>query len=92
MLLYIEGLFNMVRGNQVLLLVGVLMFPAAYLIANEKKVGWTLGIATSLIAIAIRLLAIGPGLNVLFALIFPVVLAALLLRPTSREYQKIWFK
>ncbi len=92
MLLYIEGLFNMVRGNQLLLLVGVLMFPAAYLIANEKKIGWVLGIATSLIAIAIRVVAIGPGLNVLFALIFPVVLATLLLHPTSREYQKIWFK
>ena len=92
MLLYIEGLFNMVRGSQLLLLVGVLMFPAAYLIANEKKIGWTLGIATSLIAIAIRVLAIGPGLNVLFALIFPVVLATLLLHQTSREYQKIWFK
>jgi len=92
MLLYIEGLFNMVRGSQLLLLVGVLMFPAAYLIANEKKTGWTLGIATSLIAIAIRVVTIGLGLNVLFALIFPVVLATLLLHPTSREYQKIWFK
>jgi len=40
MLLYIEGVFNMVRSNQLLLLVGLLMFPAGYLIANDKKIGW----------------------------------------------------
>ncbi len=92
MLLYIEGVFNMVRSNQLLLLMGILMFPAAYLIANEKKIGWILGVFASLTAIAIRIMVIGLGLNLLFALIFPIVLATLLLHPTSREYQKIWFK
>ncbi len=92
MLLYIEGVFNMVRGNQLLLVMGILMFPAAYLIANEKKIGWILGVFSSLAAIAIRIMFIELGLNLLFTLIFPIVLATLLLHPTSREYQKIWFK
>ena len=89
MLLYIEGVFNMIRNNQLLLLVGLLMFPAGYLIANEKKIGWKLGVITSIAAIIIRIVGYG---NFLFSLIFPVVLAALLLHPTSREYQKIWFQ
>ncbi len=92
MLLYIEGVFNMVRGNQLLLVMGILMFPAAYLIANEKKIGWILGVFSSLAAIAIRIMFIELDLNLLFTLIFPIVLATLLLHPTSREYQKIWFK
>ena len=89
MLLYIEGVFNMIRNNQLLLLVGLLMFPAGYLIANDKKIGWKLGVIASIAAIIIRIVGYG---NFLFSLIFPVVLAALLLPPTSREYQKIWFK
>ena len=92
MLLYIEGVCNMVRGTQLLLVMGILMFPAAYLIANEKKIGWILGVFSSLAAIAIRIMFIELGLNLLFSLIFPIVLATLLLHPTSREYQKIWFK
>jgi len=89
MLLYIEGVFNMIRNNQLLLLVGLLMFPAGYLIANDKKIGWKLGVIASIAAIIIRIVGYG---NFLFSLIFPVVLAALLLHATSREYQKIWFK
>ncbi|MBD35145.1 MAG: hypothetical protein CL512_00055 [Actinobacteria bacterium] len=89
MLLYIEGVFNMIRNNQLLLLVGLLMFPAGYLIANDKKIGWKLGVTASIAAIIIRIVGYG---NFLFSLIFPVVLAALLLHPTSREHQKIWFK
>ena len=72
MLLYIEGVFNMIRNNQLLLLVGLLMFPAGYLIANDKKIGWKLGVIASIAAIIIRIVGYG---NFLFSLIFPVVLA-----------------
>ena len=89
MLLYIEGLFNLVRG-QALFVVGVIMFPAAWAIANNKRWGWRLGVGAAALSVLIRLLA--SPMNLAFALLFPVVLLALLLHPQSREHQKIWFE
>ncbi len=93
MLLYIEGLFNLVRG-QTLFVVGITMFPAAWAIANNKRWGWRLGVAAAVLAILIRLALYGLAspVNLAFALLFPVVLLALLLHPQSREHQKIWFE
>ncbi|GIS99836.1 MAG: hypothetical protein CM1200mP26_15490 [Acidimicrobiales bacterium] len=51
MLLYIEGLFNLVRG-QSLFLVGIFMFPAAWAIANDKRWGWRLGVGSAAVAIS----------------------------------------
>ena len=93
MLLYIEGLFNLVRGTE-LMFIGLAMFPAAYAIANDKKWGWRLGVATAAIAILLRLVSIASyGLTptVLLILVFPVALFALLVHPSSREHQRLWF-
>lgn len=93
MLLYIEGLFNLVRG-QALFVVGVIMFPAAWAIANNKRWGWRLGVGAAALSVLIRLAWYGLAspMNLAFALLFPVVLLALLLHPQSREHQKIWFE
>ncbi len=90
MLLYIEGFFSLVRGSTDLLL-GLLMFPSGYLVANDKKVGWQIAVVVSALAIVARIRIYGFGSSLLIALLFPVVLLALLLHPMSREHQRIWF-
>ncbi len=91
MLLYIEGFFSLVRGSTDLLLLGLLMFPSGYLVANDKKVGWQIAVVVSALAIVARIRIYGFGSSLLIALLFPVVLLALLLHPMSREHQRIWF-
>ena len=93
MLLYIEGLFNLVRGP-FLAMVGAAMFPAAWGLANDRRWGWRLGVMAASLAVIWRLRWYGLGNPVTTALIllFPVVLLILLLHPTSREHQRIWFR
>jgi len=96
MLLYIEGLFNLIREPNfgLLAIVGAAMFPAAWGLANDRRWGWRLGIVTASLAVVWRLRWYGLGNPVTTALIllFPVVLLVLLLHPTSREHQRIWFR
>ncbi len=92
-LLYIEGLFNLVRGPE-LMLMGLLMFPAAYGIANERRWGWRLGVGAAAVALLSRvrfLFAYGLTPTILLIMVFPVALLALLVHPMSREHQRIWF-
>ena len=93
MLLYIEGLFSLVRG-EVQLLIGVAMFPAAWAIANDRRWGWRLGIAAAVLNVLLPLQWYGLGrpMSLAFALLFPVVLLVLLVHPVSREHQRIWFE
>ncbi len=73
---------------------------AAYLIANEKRIGWRLGVvaaAAPLVALAI-ILTIGyprrAGLGDIeyISFLFDVALLALLLHTQTRAYEKVWFK
>ncbi len=87
----LEGLFS---GAPLFLLVGVGQAAAAFGIANEKRWGYTLGVAAAFAPAAIRMLFAGPG--ALFSvnpitLLFEIALIALLLHPQSRDYQRIWF-
>ena len=93
MLLYIEGLFNLVRGP-FLAMVGAAMFPAAWGIANDRRWGWRLGIGAAAlnVIIPIRWYGLDSPLTLAFALLFPVVLLVLLVHPVSREHQRIWFE
>jgi uncharacterized membrane protein (UPF0136 family) len=91
MLLYLEGVFSLVRGSPVLLLLGLLMFPSGYLIANDKKAGWQMAVLVSGLAILTRIWIYGIGSRVFLAILFPAVLLALLIHPMSREHQRIWF-
>ena len=66
----------------------------AFGIANEKKWGYLLAVATAVFQVLL-LVALGPGLNnvhVLIELGFDVLLVVLLAHPMSRSYQRIWFK
>ncbi len=106
-LFYINAVMSLIFGNYVEILfgfVGVLAFivgsvAAGLGIANEKKWGYFLGIATAAFQLLPFLWLIATdGVGVVFniryliAVIFPVVLFALLVHPMSRDYQRIWFR
>ena len=66
---------------------------AGYLIANEKKIGYGLGIAMAFYPFLLNFYYFGNPLSKsLINLMFEIALVALLLHPQSRDYQRIWFK
>jgi hypothetical protein len=106
-LFYINAVMSLIFGNYVGLLfgfLGVLAFivgsvAAGLGIANEKKWGYILGIAVAgfqltpfLWLIATDGVGVVFNIRYLIAVIFPVVLFALLVHPMSRDYQRIWFR
>ncbi len=87
-------------GNLLAIVFVVGSAGAAYLIANEKRVGWRLGVvvAAAPLVATVVVLTIGypsrAGLaDVLdIGFLFDVALLALLLHKQTRDYEKIWFK
>ena len=88
-------------GNLLALFVVAGSFAAAYLIANEKKIGWRLGVAVAaapVIAIVILVLPLvgSVRISILDALtvnlLFDVALLVLLLHDQTRSYERLWFK
>lgn len=87
-------------GNIVAVLVILGSAAAAYLIANERKIGWRLGVVVAALPVGSLLALILFGwperLNPLDAidvkLIFDVALLVLLLHDQTRSYEKVWFK
>jgi hypothetical protein len=65
-------------------------------VANEKKWGYTLAVAASVVQLAALLAMFGMAtftdINLLVTFGFDAALVALLLHPMSRDYQRIWFK
>jgi hypothetical protein len=96
-LLYIRAAFGILFGtflNPIGLVLIAGMAAAGFGIANEKKWGYTLGIAMSLAPALLRMAAGGPAALLgrdPIGLMFEVALIALLLHPMSRDYQRIWF-
>jgi hypothetical protein len=82
-----------VRGLVRLLLTAALV-GAGYLIANERKIGYPIGVAAAVFPIVIRLWAARRyNIDIIdLGMLFDAALVALLLHPQSREYQRIWFK
>lgn len=72
----------------------ILLAPAAYGIANERKWGYWGAVVLSILTLAVVLLSItqGGGFAGIFNLLFAVVLVALLLHPMSRSYARAWFR
>ncbi|MPY94832.1 MAG: hypothetical protein GEV08_17745 [Acidimicrobiia bacterium] len=73
------------------------MAIAGFGIANEKRWGYRLGVVLTSGAVVLLLVAIGDLSNLLVVgnlvfLLFTGALAALLLHPMSRDYQRVWFK
>jgi len=62
-------------------------------IANERKWGYFLGLATAFAPFALAYYYFQtPFAGPTISLIFEIALVALLLHNQSREYQKVWFK
>ncbi len=95
LLLYFRAVFAVLTGFAgVGILLAVAMGAGAFGIANEKKWGYILAVAASVLPVLwdIRVL-LASNLTVgLISLLFDGALLALLLHPMSRDYQRIWFK
>ena len=89
-LLYMEGVFNLVRGP-VFVCLGCGMLLGGYAVANDRSWGWKLAVATSFLSALFKATLQSFGMGLIFSLIFPVALCILLIHPLSRQYQKIWF-
>jgi hypothetical protein len=102
-LLYFRGVFGLLFQSSIYFAFGALGFlamaafvAAGFGIANEKKWGYQAGVGVALGEVALYILFLGPfgvfGFRVFISFAFAVALAALLLHPQSRDYQKIWFQ
>ena len=98
-LLYLTALFQFVDMLRLhyfplLPLAGVVAAIASgYGIANERKWGYALGVATAFFPFFERFYYGGSLLGAdILTLLFEVALIALLLHPQSRDYERIWFK
>ena len=95
MLCYITAAFGIIGIllGVYLDLVPVLLGVGGLGVANERRWGYVLASVLAVLNVLIGIVAVaaGSGLN-LINLLFAVVLAALLLHPQSREYQRIWFR
>jgi len=73
---------------------------SAYLIANEKRIGWRIGVvvAAAPLVASVIIVAIGYPLRAGLAdvidvsFLFDIALLVLLLHDQTRSYEKIWFK
>ncbi len=84
------ALFGLGRGFGWLLLIG--MIAGAIGVANEKRWGYIVAVAASVLPVITDIQLILDGFEFAFInLLFDGALVALLLHPQSREYQRIWF-
>lgn len=65
---------------------------AAYGIANERKWSYVMAVVVAVIPLAIYAVYSDKIPFDILTLMFEIALAALLLHPQSRDYQRIWFK
>jgi hypothetical protein len=79
--------------TDVVLAIAVLAyFAGGALIASSQKVGWAIGAAVAVGAVVAPFLVTSQfKLSIGLGWLFDLALAALLLHPQSRQYQKIWF-
>lgn len=98
-LLYFRAFFGLLESfafglSPLFALIAVGQAAGGYGIANEKRWGYSVGVAMSFAPAALRILSSGPGALLSenpITLLFEIALIALLLHPQSRDYQRIWF-
>jgi hypothetical protein len=101
-LLYANAVLGLVFGNAYFRFGGLFGLAAmvafaagGFGIANEKRWGYTTAVVVSAGEVLCLILIFGPigllGSQNLLGFAFAVALAALLLHPQSRDYQRIWF-
>lgn len=94
-LLYINAFFDFITFDPLFVLGAIALAAGGYGIANEKRWGYSLALAASVIRVVLLLIfARGAVLEfpLILTLMFDVALVALLAHQESREYQRIWFK
>jgi len=87
-------------GNLIAIAVVLGSAAGGYLIANEKKLGWRIGLvvaAAPLVSLIILLVLgyphrLGIGDAISIKLLFDIALVVLLVHDQTRSYEKIWFK
>lgn len=96
-LLYWNALISLVSGlfaggiGRLFLVVLVVEVAGAYGIANERKWGYGLALASAIFPLVLLFLS-GAAAGAILQLIFYLALLALLLHPMSRGYVKLWFR
>jgi hypothetical protein len=99
-LLYANAVLALLFGSPPLLLIGAIAGAfGAYGIANSRKWGYQLAVASSsiemVLLVVLPFLNYGPelvfNLQYLILIVFPVALFCALVHPESREHQRIWF-
>lgn len=97
-LLYIRAVLGLLFNVRWVVLT-IAMVAGGYGIANEKRWGYLLGVTAAIFPFVVYAYWILGGVDLwdflrvyILTLIFDVALAAMLLHPTSREYQRIWFR
>lgn len=99
-LLYANAVLALLFGSAPILLIAAIAGAfGAYGIANSRRWGYQLGVASSAIEVILLvlmpLLSFGPdllfNLEYLILIVFPVALFCALVHPESREHQRIWF-
>jgi len=101
-LLYINAVLSALLGaivSPIGLLLVIGQAAAGYGIANERRWGYWLGVVIAALGLLPFILAVvndGPSVvfsfGFIISLLMPAALFGLLVHPTSREYQRIWFK
>jgi hypothetical protein len=96
-LCYIEAVFLIIGfafffGIGPLIILG--LGAGGFGIANEKKWGYAIAVAVSILRVLLFLtagFAVLTNIGLLIPFLFACALVALLLHPMSRDYQRIWF-
>jgi hypothetical protein len=99
-LCYIDAVFGVLFGvittSPLLGLATIIGLGAGgFGIANEKKWGYAVAVAASIIQLAMLLLIFRfdvLGFPTIMTLLFDALLVGLLVHPMSRDYQRIWFR
>lgn len=95
-LCYIDAVLGLLGlgGPGLILVIG--LGAGAFGIANEKKWGYAVAVASAVLQLVLLVAIVGlSGLtqfDILLTFVFDVLLVGLLLHPMSRDYQRIWFK
>ena len=95
-LMYLEAVFAILFGSVrslVFLVVTAGFIAGALGVSNERRWGYYVAVATSVINVAITVwLLLTSGFGVIFALVISIAILALLLNRQSSSYQRIWFR
>jgi hypothetical protein len=98
-LCYVQAFFALLSLNyltQLGLLITVGLVAGGFGIANEKKWGYLIAVASAVLQVVLFFAHGGIHylgyVQVLISFAFDVLLVVLLTHPMSRSYQRIWFK